>query len=99
MTGVVTAIAVVAGTAYNIYSGERAASMQRDAQRKAEAQAKSDEMMADEARNRSNRKKPDTAAILDAAMQAGKTGGSSTLLSGPGGAGSTLGGGNTLLGG
>ena len=72
--------------------------MQRDAQHKAAVQAQNDAMMSDEARNRANRKKPDTAAILDAAMQAGKSGGNSTMLTGPGGSGS-LGGGNTLLGG
>ena len=102
MSGANTALAVaaVAGTAYSIYSGERAADAQQKAQSEAKANALKQEKAADEAFNAANRKKPDTMAILDAASQSGKAGASSTMLTGPMGvdpSALTLGK-NTLLG-
>lgn len=102
MSGATTALAVaaVAGTAYSIYSGERAAHAQQKAQSEAKANALKQEKAADEAFNAANRKKPDTMAILDAASQSGKAGASSTMLTGPMGvdpSALTLGK-NTLLG-
>lgn len=90
MSGGVTAMAVaagaaVAGTAYSVYAGERAASAQKDAAKKAEANASATAKAADEATNKANMKKPDTGAIMDAALQAGKNGGAGTMLTGPGG--------------
>lgn len=82
----VLAAAAVAGTAYSVYSSERAASAQAKAQNAAQQQAKDaalkQEKVADEANNRVNQKRPDTSAILDAASQAGRGGASGTMLTG-----------------
>lgn len=78
----IAAFATLAGTAYSIYSGERASEAQSNAQNQAKANALKQEKSADEAMNRANMKKPDTAAILDAALQAGKGGASGTMLTG-----------------
>ncbi|BCB27048.1 hypothetical protein SKTS_19340 [Sulfurimicrobium lacus] len=96
----VMAGAALAGTAYSIYSGERAADAQSSAQNQAKAQADKQATAADQAQNRANQKKPDTSAILSAAGQAGKAGESGTMLTGPAGVGAnTLNlGKNTLLG-
>ncbi len=97
--GLTAAISAIAGTAYSVYSGERAADAQKKAQEEAKQNALKQEKAADEAFNAANRKKPDTMALL-ASQQAGKTGVSSTLLTGPGGVNSsalTLGK-STLLG-
>lgn len=99
-TTAVLAAAAVAGTAYSIYSGERAADEQAAARKQAKANALKQEKAAEEANNRANQKRPDTASILDAAMQAGKGGQSSTMLTGPMGVdpGALTLGKNTLLG-
>lgn len=101
MSALITAaVAVTAASVYSIYSGERQAGMQRDAQNQALANAKKQEQAANEANNRANQKKPDTASILAAAQQSAG-GAGSTMLTGP--AGVSLGaaslGKNTLLGG
>ncbi len=86
MSGGATAVlaaAAVAGTAYSIYSGERAADAQQDAQKEARNNALKAEQNAQQATNRANQKKPDTAGILDAASQSGKAGASGTMLTGP----------------
>ncbi len=99
MSGYTAAVAAVAGTAYSVYSGERANSMQIDANNKAQEAAKKQESLADQANNRASQKKPDTLAILDAAqnMNKGITG---TMLTGPSGvdAAQLQLGKNTLLG-
>lgn len=84
MSGAITAIAIasVAGTAYSIYSGEKAASAQKDAQEQAKQQAEKQAQAADQALNQANQKKPDTSAILSAAQQSGKSGQSGTMLTG-----------------
>lgn len=98
--GVTAAIAAVAGTAYSVYSGERAADAQASAQKQAKALALKQEKAAEEANNRANQKRADTMSILDSAAQAGRSGASSTMLTGPQGidpAALTLGK-NSLLG-
>lgn len=84
MSGAATiaAAAAVAGTAYSIYSGERSAKKQEEAQREAKAAALKTEKQADEAMNAANRKTPNTQAILDRAAQMGKSGPASTMLTG-----------------
>lgn len=87
MSGATTAVAVaaaaaVAGTAYSIYSGERAASAQKDAQAQAKQQAEKQAQAANQALNQANQKKPDTSAILSAAQQSWKSGQSGTMLTG-----------------
>lgn len=102
------AAAAVATSAYTIYNGERQASMQKNSLQQSLQMAKSQQEAAtkaqkdsEEAVNRSNQKRPDTMAILDAAVQGGKAGQGSTMLTGPQGiANSALQlGKNTLLGG
>ena len=74
-----TAIGVGVSTAVAVDSA--------DAQRKAGNQAKdaarATALQADEANNRANSRKPDSAASLAAAMLAGKSGQSGTMLTGP----------------
>lgn len=60
-----------------------AAKQQKKAQDQALANANATAKAADEANNRANQKQPDTGAILSAAQQAGKAGGSGTMLTGP----------------
>lgn len=81
--GVTAAVAAVVGTAYTVYSGERAADAQSSAQNEARANAEKQATAADQAQNKANQKKPDTSAILSAAGQAGKAGESGTMLTGP----------------
>ncbi|MBP9527146.1 MAG: hypothetical protein KBE71_02125 [Laribacter sp.] len=98
---IIAAVAAVAGTAYSMYSGERSAKAQANAQKKAQANAERQAKAADEANNRANQKRADPGAALDAAAQAGKSGASGTMLTGPEGidpSALTLGK-NTLLGG
>jgi len=84
MSGAATiaAAAAVAGTAYSIYSGERAAKKQEEAQRDAKAAALKAEKQADEQINAANRKTPNTQTIMDRASQMGKSGPASTILTG-----------------
>lgn len=98
--GVTAAVAAVVGTAYSVYSGERAADAQEKAQQQAKANADKQAKAADEATNRANQKQADTSAILSAAQQAGKGGASGTMLTGPQGVdpNSLSLGKNTLLG-
>ena len=86
MSGATTAVmaaAAVVGTAYSIYNGQQQASAQKSAQQQAADQANKQAKAAEEATNRANQKQPDTSAILSAAMQAGKSGQSGTMLTGP----------------
>ena len=80
---VTAAVTAVVGTAYTIYSSEQARGAQRKANEAAQANALKQEKAADEANNRANQKSPDTKAIADAISQAGKAGGSGTMLTGP----------------
>jgi hypothetical protein len=89
MSGAVTlstiATAAAIGTAYSIYSGERASNAQEKAQNQARANADRQAAAADQAFNRANQKQPDASAILSASGQAGRPGASSTMLTGPAG--------------
>lgn len=78
----VLAAAAVAGTAYSIYNGQQQASAQRSAQDLARKTAAAQEKAGDEATNRANQKSADTTGALSAAMQAGKSGASGTMLTG-----------------
>lgn len=91
--GIAALTVAAAGTGYSIYSGERAASAQRDAQQQAKDAAVKQENAANEANNRANQKKPDITSILSAAQNAAKGGVGSTMLTGPTGVdtGSALG--------
>lgn len=87
MSGVITA-AVVVGTGYQIYAGERAADEQRKAnerQAKAQAEAKTaaekQQQTAEQNVNKANAKTADVSSILAAAQEAGS--GTNTLLTGP----------------
>ena len=107
MSGAVTAAAVVAATAYTVYSGERQADAQKDAQRQAEEQAKKAEAnaakqakQAEQEMNRNRVNRPDASGIMDQVAQNSRSGASSTMLTGAQGVDpSTLRlGKNTLLG-
>ncbi|GAB3190755.1 hypothetical protein [Hydrogenophaga aquatica] len=103
MSGATTAVlatAAVVGTAVAYQNGQDQKKAAERAAQQAEANAKKQEKAADEASNRANSKRADTGAALDAAAQAGKAGGSGTMLTGPQGidpAALSLGK-NTLLG-
>lgn len=116
MTGAVSATTLAAiavgtaavGTAYSIYSGERAAGQQKEAlkkqagaQEEARMAARSQARQSDEAMGRANRKTPDTGGIMAAASQAAQGGPGSTMLTGPTGVdpNALSLGKNTLLGG
>lgn len=103
--GVGTASAIglglAAGSMVNQYqTGKKQTNMQQMATAKAEAAATKTAAQADQAMNRANQKKPDTAAALASAQQAGGAGQSGTLLTGPAGVdpNSLVLGKNTLLG-
>lgn len=81
------AAALVGSTAYSIYSGERAASAQEKAQRQAKTAATAQAQAADEATNKANQRRPDTAAIMSAAQQSGMAGNAGTMLTGTAGVG------------
>lgn len=98
MSGITTATIIagigaaagVAGTAYGVVSGQNQQAAQQDAlkkqntaQQKAEASSLSTERQAANAQNVA--KTPDVSSILARAATAGKTGMSSTMLTGVGG--------------
>lgn len=107
MSGVVTAASVVVGaigTGYSIYAGQqqqqaqkKALNQQKAAQVKAETEAKAQQAKSETAMNAANQKQPDMSSIMKAAQA---TGGSGTMLTGPGGVdpGSLTLGKSTLLG-
>lgn len=99
--GVTAAIAAVASTANAVYQGEQQKKMQKRASAQAEANARKQENLAEQQLNASNRKQPDTMAMLDAASQSARAGNSGTMLTGPQGVdpGLLTLGRNTLLGG
>ena len=87
MSGATTilAAAAVAGTAYSIYAGERAAGAQKEAQKQAVQQAQKQEVAAEQAFNKANAKKPDLERLLSQNDQAAQSGVGSTMLTGPAG--------------
>lgn len=87
---VTAAVAAVAGTAYTIYSGERAAdaqqaalAQQQAAQQQALVQSERAQQTSQQNINRANQKRPDTMAILSQTEQAAAGGASGTMLTGP----------------
>lgn len=78
---VITAVAAVASAATAYQSSQQ----QESASKKSQALAEKNAKAAEEATNKADRKSPDTAAILSAAEQAGKSGASSTMLTGSSG--------------
>lgn len=82
MSGLVIA---AVGVGYSIYAGERANEQQQQAQNEARRQAAENAKQADIANNRANQKKADVNALLKANQDAAQAGGSSTMLTGPGG--------------
>lgn len=81
----VLAAASVVGTAYGVYSGQRAADAQQDAMDEAKKNQAKQDAAADEAMNRANPKAPDTSALLSQIQQSAKGGPSGTMLTGPSG--------------
>ena len=100
--GIETAILALTAisTAAGIYQGVSAAGAQSDAQQQAKKQGEASLLQSQQAMNRANAKHPDVNAILSAAQQAGKSGESGTMLTGPQGVapGSLPLGKSTLLG-
>lgn len=80
MSALVAVMAVGVGVSYQ--SGQQQKKAAENASRQAQANALKQEKAADEANNQANRKQPDTAAILAAAQQSGKSGVSGTMLTG-----------------
>lgn len=78
-------VASVAQTYTSNQNAKAALKQQESAQQDAKSAALKQEKAADEANNAANRKSPDTNALLSAAMNSGKTGISSTMLTGSSG--------------
>ena len=90
MSGIATSTAIMyaavaAGIGASVYNGQQQSADAKKARDQAAANAKKTELQADMANNKANQKSPDTSAILDAQNQAGKSGVSGTMLTGPGG--------------
>lgn len=83
MATYVMAGAAVASLLYGVYSGEQARSQQNQAQDQAQKAADAQAAQAQQSFNQANQQKPNSSAILSAAQQAGKTGASGTMLTGP----------------
>ena len=75
--------AAVAGAAIAYNNGQEQKKSAKKASEQAQQNALKQEKAADEANNRANQKRADTTAALDSAMQAGKSGASGTMLTGP----------------
>lgn len=79
---IIGAIAAVAGSAYSIYSGEKASSAQKKANAQAQTNAKKQAQQAEQDTNRANQKAPDIGALLSANQQQSLSGQSGTMLTG-----------------
>lgn len=79
----VLAGAAVAGTAVAFKNGQDQKKAASAAAQQAKDNANKQERAADEANNRANQKRADTAGAMDAALQTGKAGASGTMLTGP----------------
>lgn len=77
------AAAAVGSTVYSIYSGEKARGAQKDAMEQAKQANAQTQAAADQALNRANPAKPNTAANMSALQQQAKGGPSGTMLTGP----------------
>ena len=73
------------GAGASVYQAERSASTQRRAQDQARRNVEAAERQQDEARNRANQRRPNTQTLLTDARAGGRSGLSSTFLTGPGG--------------
>ena len=78
----VLAAATAVSTAYSIYSGEKASSAQKKANKKAQANADKQAQLAEQDLNRANQKSPDVGALLSANQQQSLSGQSGTMLTG-----------------
>lgn len=84
--GIATAAAALLGLNVGQFVQQnQALKQQKDAANQVEANAKATATAAEEASNKANQKKPDSDALLSANLTAGKTGQSSTMLTGPAG--------------
>ena len=85
MSGATTimAVAAAASTVMAYQQGREQKKAASKASEQAQQNALKQEKSADEANNRANQKRADTTAALDSAMQAGKSGASGTMLTGP----------------
>lgn len=85
MSGATTimAVAAAASAAIAYTNGREQKKSAQKASEQAQQNALKQEKAADEANNRANQKRADTTAALDSAMQAGKSGASGTMLTGP----------------
>lgn len=81
ITAVAAAVVVSAGVSY--YNGQQQAKANKAAMQQAQTNAEKQEKLAQEQMGRANQKQPDTAALLSAAQQSGKSGPSGTMLTGP----------------
>jgi uncharacterized protein HemX len=91
--------AAVIGAGVSYYNGQQQVSAQKSAAETARQNAAKQAALAEQELNAANKKRADTSGILSAAQQAGKSGASGTMLTGPSGAGPLTLGKSTLLGG
>lgn len=90
ISSIIMGVAAAAGAAMQYRSAKKAEESQEEAQEQAQANANRQADIADKQAkkaeqqiNAANQKRPDTAAILAAAQQAGRAGASGTMLTGP----------------
>lgn len=81
--GFITGIIGAVTGAASVIQAAGASKDNKKATQQAQANANASMKNSTEATNKANQKKPDTNAILDAVMQAGKSGASGTMLTGP----------------
>lgn len=77
--------AVAAATAGSAYVANKGLKAQKSAQQQAVVSAQQADRRAEQANNKANQKSPNVTAALSAAEQAALRGGSSTMITGPGG--------------
>ena len=87
MSGAITATQVIAavagaGLVSSVVQGQQQQKQAKSAAAQAQANAEKQAKVADEQMNQANQKRADPNAALDAALQSGKSGVSSTMLTG-----------------
>lgn len=97
VVAIAAAAVVSAGVSY--HQGQQQARAQKKAADVAKQNAAKQAQLAEQELNAANKKRANTSGIMSAAQQAGKSGASGTMLTGPGGAGPLPLGKSTLLGG
>lgn len=80
---VIAAVAAAVGTAYGVYSGEKASKANKNAAQQAKANADKQALQAEQEFNRANQKTADTNKMLAANQQASLSGQAGTMLTGP----------------